>query len=409
MSRMLNRLRDADSSRDDNKKKHNPHDAVLTKNELAKEKARREAEKQAADTQSATQQKDSPTQAETPVDPAPETSAPARENDQIGDTHAHKAEPEEAHVQAPAEAEDRTSAEQTPDMPTPEAEPDPEPEPQSLPQRPEYARLDEGVGHAEVSALFDEEEDVHASVESLHAEKRLKTRARAVKGVFLGLLFVISGSLLVFGIMQSGLMRRAADDTISLDAPVTGVSETIEAPATEAVIPPVPPVPQVELIRFVIADFDSPGSETAARVFRARSSLVQGLKPELDDYALNITFIQNGTQPYPAIIEFPFNDVSVQGYSEMSLAVRGSGLEDYPLRAVLILYHDMEKYEKNLGWLDHDWKKYTIPLSSFEGLPADADLVKMRIEISQPRQLNSKYEMFIDDIELVGTKGPHDE
>jgi len=114
--------------------------------------------------------------------------------------------------------------------------------------------------------------------------------------------------------------------------------------------------------------------------------------------------LQNGTKAYPSIIEYPLNDVSIAEYSDIVFTVHGSGVEGYPLRANIVLYQENEKYAKSLGWVSEKWKKYTIPLSSFEGLQRDAQLLKMRIIIEQPRQLNTKYNVYIDDIELLGKK-----
>jgi hypothetical protein len=382
MSRMLNRLRDADSNRDDNKKKRNPFDAVVTKAELPIKDATM-AEKSQSDSSETEPGKPSP-------DTEP-TGAQENKNDAAQkEVPALDPDPKECRDQAHA------SNKPLPSERTEEVRMNAPADPAADEAPSDYAALDEGVGHAEVSALFDAEEDLIKDLNRVHSSEARTKSGSSVKLALLAILiFLVGGTVLFLGISKPWIIDKNNDTALvstprDENAPVPVVTELV--------------VPQVETIRFHIADFDEVGNESALSVFRARSSFVRGLKPELNDYALNLAFIQNGTNPYPAIFEYALQDVSIEDYSDLSISLRGSGQEGYPLRASLTLYRENEKYEKNLGWLAEDWKRYTIPLSSFDGLPADATLLKMRIQIEQPRQLNSTYDVFIDDIALIGSK-----
>jgi hypothetical protein len=338
MSRMLNRLKNADKSRDEAVKADNKYDALL-------QKKKEEVAQLLHDQESSVE--DALTQTE-------ETS----QVDELQSCEEETLESEEALC-----------------IETP------------LPKR--IPNLEEGVIQDEVEALFgsDEEENVRPSVFHMSAS----FIGTVLLSLFLASL-VIGGAVLLLS-KSGGIDSRYYSNIAALFTQTheksLGVIHTLQGKKP---------------VHIILNNCNSTESLQSVRVYNSKVSLVQGMRTDLDDYSLNLSFKQAGDRPYSAKVDFLFNsiDVSVIDMIDISFMLKSAPETLYPLALSVVLYSDSGKFEKDLGLISDSWKRYTIPLSSFEGSDEISALTKLRIVVSQPRQLNESYDVFIDDVELKG-------
>jgi hypothetical protein len=338
MSRMLNRLKNADKSRDEAVKADNKYDALLQKK---KEEVAHLLHDQESSVEDALSQTD-------------ETS----EVDELQSCEDETLESEEPPCS---------------EMP--------------LPKR--TINLEEGVIQDEVEALFgsDEEETVRPSVFHMSAS----FIGTVLLSLFLASL-VIGGAVLLLS--KSGVIDYRYYSNIT----------ALFARTHEKSVGAIHALRGKKPIHIILNDCNSTESLQNVRAYNSKVSLVQGMRTDLNDYSLNLSFKQAGDRPYPAKVDFLFNaiDISVIDMIDISFMLKSDTETLYPLALSVLLYSDSGKFEKELGLISDSWKRYTIPLSSFEGSDEISALTKLRIVVSQVRQLNESYDVFIDDIELKG-------
>ena len=268
----------------------------------------------------------------------------------------------------------------------------PDPAPDSPPAEPAAESApQEGVQFAEVDALLSSQDD--------EAEEKPRRGSLIGQVCKAGLVLIITA--LLAGAVFLGLSKAEVidavyyDEFVSLRGPVQGLYRDV-----------LYFIQGKQPFELEINDFDSPSSLAMVRGFKCELGMFQGLKPDLDDYVLDISFTQFGTRSYAANIDFNLNRLAITDMENPDISFDLKRPEDteHPLRAAVILYGETRKFSKELGTVSSTWKRYTIPLSSFAGIEEVDLLTKMRLRITQPRKINQSYHVFVDDIALRGIR-----